>query len=66
MPAGTVFVVFSVLLRMTQGVGWAMCTTTTLSLLAQLFPARVGTLTVSYNTVVRLLGKFKSCVMWGL
>ena len=47
MPSGAVFLVFGILLRMTEGVGWAMYTTTTLSLLAQLFPAHVGTLTVN-------------------
>jgi MFS family permease len=44
MPSGVVFLVFGILLRMTEGVGWAMCTTTTLSLVAQLFPDYVGTL----------------------
>ena len=47
MPAGVVFLVFAILLRMTEGLGWAMCTTTIFSLLAQLFPTRVGTLTAS-------------------
>ena len=48
MPAGVVFLVFAILLRMTEGLGWAMCTTTIFSLLAQLFPTRVGTLTASF------------------
>ena len=46
MPSGLVFIIFAILLRMTEGVGWSMCTTTTFSLLAQLFPTRVGTVTV--------------------
>ena len=48
MPAGVVFLVFAILLRMTEGLGWAMFTTTTFSLLAQLFPTRIGTLTASF------------------
>ena len=50
MPLGVVFLVFGILLRMTEGVGWAMSTTTTLSLIAQLFPDYVGTLSVSRAT----------------
>ena len=46
MPSGWVFITFAILMRMTEGVGWSMCTTTTFSLLAQLFPTHVGTVTV--------------------
>ena len=62
MPAGKVFIVFGILLRMTEGVGWAMCTTTTLSLVAQLFPDRVGTLTVSNSYCS---GTSEQGTLWG-
>ena len=39
MPAGAVFIVFGIVLRMTEGVGWAMVKTTSLALLPYLFPS---------------------------
>ena len=50
MPPGTVSVVFGILLRMTEGVGWAMTLATTFALLPSLFPSRIGTITVSQQT----------------
>ena len=47
MPAGAVFNVFGIVLRMTEGVGWAMVKTTSLALLPYLFPSNIGMLTVS-------------------
>ena len=48
MPAGAVFIVFGIVLRMTEGVGWAMGKTTSL---AYLFPSNIGMLTVSLYEV---------------
>ena len=47
MPSGTVFIVFAVLIRMIEGVGWAMTVATTFAFLPILYPSRVATLTVS-------------------
>ena len=47
MPSATLFVVYGVLLRLTEGVGWAMSNTTTLAFIPVLFPSHVGKLTVS-------------------
>jgi MFS family permease len=44
MPPGAVFVVFAIVLRSTEGVGWAMGKTTTLALLPYLYPSHVGLL----------------------
>ena len=46
MPSGLVFIILAVLLRMTEGVGWAMFTTSMLSTLAQLFPTHVALMSV--------------------
>jgi len=46
MPSGWVFILFCVLLRMTEGVGSAMLTTAAFALLPELFPNHVGTLMV--------------------
>ncbi|CAI8043946.1 MFS-type transporter SLC18B1 [Geodia barretti] len=45
MPSSTSFVVYGILLRVTEGVGWAMSNTTIIALIPVLFPSRVGTLT---------------------
>ena len=47
MPSAALFVVYGILLRVTEGVGWAMSSTTTFALIPVLFPSHVGTLTVS-------------------
>ena len=47
MPSATWFVMYGILMRLTEGVGWAMATTTSYALLPSLFPSRVATLTVS-------------------
>ena len=47
MPAGAVFIVFGIVLRMTEGVGWAMSKITSLAILPDLYPSHVGLLTVS-------------------
>ena len=51
MPSSTSFVVYGILLRVTEGVGWAMTNTTTFTLIPVLFPSRVGTLTVSITYI---------------
>ena len=51
MSAGAVFIVFGIVLRMTEGVGWAMVKTTSLALLPYLFPSNIGMLTVSLYEV---------------
>ena len=47
MPPGPVFIMFGILLRLTEGVGWAMTLTTSLAFLPVLFPSHIATLTVS-------------------
>ena len=46
MPSGWIFIVFCVLLSMTQGVGSAMFTTAAYALLVELFPNNVSTVMV--------------------
>ena len=46
MPSGLVFIILAVLLRMTEGVGWAMFTTSVFFILAQLFPTHVALMMV--------------------
>ena len=53
MPSATWFVTYGILMRLTEGVGWAMTATTSYALLPSLFPSRVATLNVS------------SCMSWG-
>ena len=52
-------VVYGVLLRLTEGVGWAMSNTTTLAFIPVLFPSHVEKLTVSQEvkkcTVIPLI-----------
>ena len=50
MPPGAVFVAFGIVLRSTEGVGWAMGKTTTLALLPYLYPSHVGLLAVCLTT----------------
>jgi hypothetical protein len=45
MPSGTVFIVFGILLRLTEGVGWTMSTVSSFALVSHLYPSRVGTIT---------------------
>ena len=47
MPSAASFVACGILLRVVEGVGWAMSITTTFALIPVLFPSHVGTLTVS-------------------
>ena len=46
MPSGWMFVMFSTLLRLTEGVGSAMFSTSVYAQLPELFPQSVGTMTV--------------------
>jgi len=46
MPSGWVFILFCVLLRMTEGVGSAMFFTSAFALLPELFPKHVATVMV--------------------
>ena len=46
MPSGWVFILFCILLRMTEGVGSAMLSTASFSLLPELFPNRLATVMV--------------------
>ena len=55
MPSSTSFVVYGILLRVTEGVGWAMSNTTIIALIPVLFPSRVGTLTVSITVQPSLI-----------
>lgn len=47
MPYGWVFITFAILLRMTEGVGSSLSVTATNTLLPELFPNRVGFVTVN-------------------
>ena len=47
MPTPTYFIVFSFLLRTVEGVGTAMYTTVSYTVLTQLFPDKKGTIVVS-------------------
>ena len=46
MPSGWVFILFCILLRMTEGVGSAMLSTAAFSLLPELFPNHLATVMV--------------------
>ena len=62
MPAGAVFIVFGIVLRMTEGVGWAMVKTTSLALLPYLFPSNIGMLTVSlYEVATSCYQQYRDC-----
>jgi len=50
MPSGWIFILFGVLLRMMEGVGFAMFDTATYALLAELFPNNVATVTVRVSS----------------
>lgn len=50
-PSGWIFIISAILMRITEGIGWAMCTTTTFSLLIQFFPAHVATAMVSLASI---------------
>ena len=47
MPTPTLFIVFSFLLRTVEGIGTAMYTTVSYTLLTQLYPDKKGTVVVS-------------------
>ena len=47
MPAGGSFIVFGILLGMTESVGWAMSKITAMAILPDLYPSHVGLQTVS-------------------
>ena len=47
MPSSALFIAFSLLLRMVEGVGTAMYSTASYTLLTQLFPDKKGTIVVS-------------------
>ena len=47
LPAGWIFVVFAIFLRLSEGVGTALATTPTLALIPGLYPERVSTVMVS-------------------
>ena len=47
MPSTQMFVIFGILLRLVEGVGWAMCETANFALMPQLFPSRIATVNVS-------------------
>lgn len=51
MPSGWIFIVSAILMRITEGIGWSMCTTITFSLLTQMFPNHVGTAVVSLASI---------------
>ena len=48
LPSGWVFILFCVLLRMTEGVGSAMYFTATFTLVPEFYPTKVSTVMVSY------------------
>lgn len=50
-PSGWIFIVSAILMRITEGIGWSMCTTITFSLLTQMFPNHVGTAVVSLASI---------------
>ena len=50
MPSGWVFIMFCILLRLTEGVGSAMFATSLYAQLPELFPHSVGTMTVCTYT----------------
>lgn len=62
------FVLYGILLRLTEGVGWAMTCTTSYALLPALFPSRVATLTVSWGTYfshsIILLHALGNTLLW--
>ena len=47
MPTPTLFIVFSFLLRTVEGIGTAMYTTVSYTVLTQLYPNKKGTIVVS-------------------
>ena len=55
MPTPTLFVVFSFLLRMVEGVGTGMFTTVSYTILTQLYPDKKGTVIVSKTTAPSLI-----------
>ena len=55
MPTPTLFLVFSFLLRMVEGVGTGMFTTVSYTILTQLYPDKKGTVIVSEATAPSLI-----------
>lgn len=47
LPSGWIFILFCVLLRMTEGVGSAMLFTAVFTLLPEYYPSKVGTIMVN-------------------
>ena len=52
LPAGWIFIVFAIILRLAEGVGTALATTPTLALIPGLYPERVSTVMVSLNCML--------------
>ena len=55
MPTPTLFIAFSFLLKVVEGVGLAMFSTASLTVLTQLFIQRKGTLAVSVVAIALLM-----------
>lgn len=64
MPYGWVFIMFAVLLRMTEGVGSSMTFTAIYTLLPELFPTRVGLLTVIAYACLTSSNTYTSTCTW--
>ena len=55
MPTPTLFIIFSFLLKVVEGIGLAMFSTASLAVLTQLFSQRKGTLAVSVVAIALLM-----------
>lgn len=74
MPSGWPFISSAILLRLIEGVGWSMYSTAAYTLLTQLFPTRVGTVTVCaffidlvHLTIIDMLALHNICrALWKL
>ena len=58
MPTRALFITFSLLLKVVEGIGLVMFTTASLTMLTQLYLERKGTLVVSILAIVSLLSKY--------
>ena len=61
MPDGTVFIVFSFIIRTFDGIGGALAMTAAIAFLAQCFPDNVGSVMVSKVLLNELLYHCTSC-----
>ena len=52
MPTTTLFIAFSLVLRMVEGIGTAMYSTASYTLLTQLYPDKKGTIVVSQECMM--------------